>query len=134
MTQHPLPDTDPPPFTFTIPQTGSYTTASGSITCDYPGYIVSTIKVSMNGVFIGNVPPNQPPSNPLLYSNQQLPVSVELLIKLKPTAPPGTTTECSDEEDPGPNPDQLLNTVTIEKRVPGLPPATDLLYCLSTLS
>ncbi len=132
MTQHPLPDTDPPPFTFTIPQMGSYTTASGTLTCNYPGYIVSTIKVYMNDVLIGNIPPDQ--TDPLDYSGETLPITVELQVKLKPIAPPGTTVDYSDQEDPGPNPGELLNTVSIKKKVPGIPPVTDLLYCLSTLT
>ncbi|HND21727.1 MAG TPA: hypothetical protein PLB18_20320 [Acidobacteriota bacterium] len=132
MSQHTIQDTDPPPFTFTIPQTGSYTTASGTVTCNYPGYIVSTIKVYMNDALVGNIPPDQ--TEPLDYSGETLPVTVEIQVKLKPIAPPGTTVEYSDEEDPGPEPGQLLNTVSIKKKVPNLPPVTDLLYCLSTLT
>ena len=132
MSQHTIQDTDPPPFTFTIPMTGSYTTASGTVTCNYPGYIVSTIKVYMNDALVGNIPPDQ--TEPLDYSGETLPVTVEIQVKLKPIAPPGTTVEYSDEEDPGPEPGQLLNTVSIKKKVPNLPPVTDLLYCLSTLS
>lgn len=125
---------DPPPFTFTISQTGSYTTASGSITCGYPGYVVEQIKVSMNGALVGTILPNQSSSNPLVYSNQQLPISVELQFKLKPTAPSGLTIDCTDQTNPGPQPNEAITTVTVKKKIPGFSPIINQLVCNSTMN